>query len=78
MESHTDSRSPDDYNLALSDGRAKSTKEYIISQGIDSSRIESAIGYGETQLINNCGNETPCSEADHQLNRRSEFIITKM
>ncbi|WP_299184355.1 OmpA family protein [uncultured Aquimarina sp.] len=78
IESHTDSRSPDDYNLALSDRRAKSTREYIISQGINSSRIESAIGYGETQLINNCGNETPCSEADHQLNRRSEFIITKM
>ena len=78
IESHTDSRAPDEYNLALSDRRAKSTREYIISQGIAENRIESAIGYGETQLINNCSNDVPCSEANHQLNRRSEFIITKM
>ncbi|GAA4112358.1 hypothetical protein GCM10022393_10760 [Aquimarina addita] len=78
IESHTDSRSPEDYNLALSDRRAKSTKAYIVSQGIVSDRIESAIGYGETQLINTCSNNVPCSESNHQLNRRSEFIITKM
>lgn len=78
IESHTDSRSPDEYNLALSDRRAKSTKEYLVSQGIEAERIESALGYGETRLINNCTNDIPCSEADHQLNRRSEFIITKM
>ncbi|SHJ66491.1 OmpA family protein [Aquimarina spongiae] len=78
VESHTDSRSPDDYNLSLSDRRAKSTKAYLASQGINGDRIESAIGYGETQLINNCTNDIPCSEADHQLNRRSEFIITKI
>lgn len=78
IESHTDSRSPDEYNRALSDRRAKSTMKYIVSQGISANRIESAIGYGETQLINNCGNNVPCSEANHQLNRRSEFVITKM
>ncbi|WP_299312486.1 OmpA family protein [uncultured Aquimarina sp.] len=78
VESHTDARSPDNYNLSLSDRRAKSTKEYLVSQGISVERIESAIGYGEAQLINRCTNDVTCSEAEHQLNRRSEFIITKM
>lgn len=78
IESHTDSRANDDYNLQLSDQRAKATRDYLISQGVDAKRIESAIGYGETQLINNCANGVPCTEAQHQINRRSEFIITKM
>ncbi|WP_409416623.1 OmpA family protein [Flavobacterium sp. PS2] len=78
IESHTDSRANDQYNLELSDRRAKSTRDYIISQGIAPDRIESAIGYGETQLINNCSNGVSCTEAQHQINRRSEFIITKM
>lgn len=78
IESHTDSRADDQYNLELSDRRAKATRDYIISQGIAPERIESAIGYGETQLINNCSNGVPCTEAQHQMNRRSEFIITKM
>ncbi len=74
--SHTDSRGNDAYNLSLSDRRAKSTVAYIISQGIDASRI-SGDGYGEKQLVNNCGNDANCSEVDHQLNRRSEFIVIK-
>ena len=78
IESHTDVRNTDAYNLSLSDRRAKSTRDYIISQAIESNRIESAIGYGETQLINRCKNGVVCSEAEHQMNRRSEFIITKM
>lgn len=78
IESHTDSRNSHDYNLNLSDRRAKSTREYIISQGIDAKRIESANGFGESQLINNCADGVSCSEAEHQLNRRSEFIITKI
>ncbi|MRX68640.1 WD40-like Beta Propeller Repeat [Flavobacterium resistens] len=78
IESHTDSRADDQYNLDLSDRRAKATRDYIISQGIAPERIESAIGYGETQLVNNCSNGVPCTEAQHQMNRRSEFIITKM
>lgn len=78
IESHTDSRNSHDYNLSLSDRRAKSTREYIISQGIDAKRIESANGFGESQLINNCADGVSCSEAEHQLNRRSEFIIVKM
>ncbi|MDR7370491.1 OmpA family protein [Flavobacterium aquidurense] len=75
IESHTDSRGKDSYNLKLSDNRAKSTRDYIISQDIDASRIESAIGYGETRLINKCKNGVKCTEDEHLLNRRSDFII---
>ncbi|WP_035644974.1 OmpA family protein [Flavobacterium sp. ASV13] len=75
IESHTDSRGKDSYNLKLSDNRAKSTRDYIVSQGIDASRIESAKGYGETRLINKCKNGVKCTEEEHLLNRRSDFII---
>ncbi|OXA75583.1 Outer membrane protein OmpA [Flavobacterium aquidurense] len=75
IESHTDSRGKDSYNLKLSDNRAKSTRDYIVSQDIDPSRIESAIGYGESRLINKCKNGVKCTEDEHLLNRRSDFII---
>jgi len=75
IESHTDSRGKDAYNLKLSDNRAKSTRDYIVSQEIDASRIESAIGYGESRLINKCKNGVKCTEEEHLLNRRSDFII---
>lgn len=75
IESHTDSRGKDAYNLKLSDNRAKSTRDYILTQGIDASRIESAIGYGESRLINKCKNAVKCTEEEHVLNRRSDFII---
>ncbi|WP_369992764.1 OmpA family protein [Winogradskyella sp.] len=77
IESHTDSRGGDKYNMKLSDRRAKSTRDYIISRGIDASRIESAIGYGESQLLNKCANRVKCTEEEHQLNRRSYFYIVK-
>lgn len=72
--SHTDSREGDDYNLWLSARRAKRTVEYITAKGIASNRI-SGRGYGETQLINKCSNGVRCSRREHQLNRRSEFIV---
>jgi len=75
IESHTDSRGKDAYNLKLSDNRAKSTRDYIVSQDIDPSRIESAIGYGESRIINKCKNGVKCTEAEHLVNRRSDFII---
>ncbi|MGB5205518.1 MAG: OmpA family protein [Eudoraea sp.] len=78
IESHTDSRGKRAYNKYLSDKRAKSTREYLISQGISPDRIESAIGYGEERLLNECDGTVRCSSAKHQLNRRSEFIIVKM
>ena len=71
-KSHTDSRGPNSYNERLSDRRAKTTVQYVISKGIDASRI-SGIGKGESEPAVNCG--ANCSEEDHQLNRRSEFII---
>ena len=75
-ESHTDSRGEDSYNLKLSDRRAKSTAQYVISKGISSDRI-TGVGMGETQLINECSNGVKCSKEAHQANRRSEFIIVK-
>lgn len=75
IESHTDSRGSDRYNLKLSDRRAKSTREYLLSRGVAPERITSAIGYGETKLLNKCANGVPCTEEEHQLNRRSYFYI---
>ncbi|MEX6625618.1 OmpA family protein [Tenacibaculum salmonis] len=75
IESHTDSRGDDNYNETLSDKRAKSTRDYILSRGIEFSRIESAIGFGEKQLVNKCINNAICTEEEHQKNRRSKFII---
>ncbi|MDC0096908.1 OmpA family protein [bacterium] len=69
---HTDSRATDAYNLRLSEARAQSTVQYIISKGINAKRI-SGKGYGESQPKVSCGDT--CSEAEHQLNRRSEFTI---
>ncbi|UII77611.1 OmpA family protein [Flagellimonas sp. HMM57] len=78
IESHTDARGNRSYNKYLSDKRAKATKAYIVSQGIDASRIESAIGYGEEKLLNGCEDGTPCAASEHRQNRRSEFIIVEM
>lgn len=79
IESHTDSRGTKQYNRILSDNRAKSTRDYIISRGIAAERIESAIGYGEDRLLNKCNdaNQRKCSEEEHQKNRRSYFYIVK-
>ncbi|WP_426484746.1 OmpA family protein [Flavobacterium sp. 2] len=74
VNSHTDSRGRDEFNMKLSENRAKSTVDYIVAHGIDASRV-SGKGYGETRLINRCSNGVNCTEAEHQLNRRSEFII---
>lgn len=75
IESHTDARGTDSYNLQLSDNRAKSTMEYLISKGISPYRIESATGFGETRPKNKCTNGIKCSEEDHYVNRRSDFVI---
>ncbi|WP_408024384.1 OmpA family protein [Tenacibaculum sediminilitoris] len=79
IESHTDSRGKRAYNKFLSDKRAKATRNYIISRGIRANRIESALGYGEEQLLNDCNdaNQRKCTEEEHQKNRRSYFYITK-
>lgn len=75
IEAHTDSRGSDRYNMKLSDRRAKSTRDYLLSRDIAPERIESAIGYGESQLVNECSNGVKCTKEQHQENRRSKFII---
>ena len=74
IESHTDSRGDDKYNEALSERRAQSTRNWLIAKGIDADRL-TAKGYGEYRLVNKCSNGVPCSVEEHQLNRRSMFII---
>ena len=74
LGSHADSRGSDAYNLDLSQRRADAAVEYIVTQGIDKSRIESK-GYGETVLVNECSNDVKCSDEAHGKNRRTEFII---
>lgn len=74
VNSHTDSRGKDSYNLWLSQKRAESTVNYMVAKGIDSSRLQGE-GFGETKLVNQCANGIKCSKEDHELNRRSEFII---
>lgn len=76
IKSHTDSRNSARYNQLLSDKRAKATCDWLVSKGIDKKRL-SAKGYGESQLINYCSDGFDCSEEEHQVNRRSEFIIKK-
>ena len=74
VRSHTDNRGSDAYNLRLSDRRAKSTVQYVISKGIKADRIKGK-GYGESTPKVNC--KEKCTEAEHQINRRSEFMIVK-
>ena len=71
MSAHTDSRGSDEYNFRLSDNRARSVMEYILSKGIDPSRITSK-GYGETLPV-----ATNDTDDGRQLNRRVEFKILK-
>lgn len=72
--SHTDVRASDAYNNVLSEKRAASTRRYFISKGIESERV-TAKGYGETRPIVRCVPEDACDEEQHELNRRSEFVI---
>ena len=77
VRSHTDSRGNDSYNKALSERRAQSTMDYIVSVGgISRTRITGR-GYGESSLINNCTNGVKCADNVHEQNRRSEFIVVK-
>ncbi|UPZ17971.1 OmpA family protein [Flavobacterium humidisoli] len=74
VNSYTDSRGRDDLNMKLSENRAESTVDYLVAHGINKERLKGK-GYGETRLINNCFNNVMCSKGQHQLNRRSEFIV---
>lgn len=76
LSSHTDSRSSDEFNLNLSKKRAQFAVDYMAAKGIDKKRLK-AIGYGETKLLNKCGNNVECTDDEHKINRRSEFKISE-
>jgi outer membrane protein OmpA-like peptidoglycan-associated protein len=75
ISAHTDSRASYEYNIQLSNNRARSVYDYLLSRGIKADRLTWR-GYGETQLKNDCADGVPCSEAQHQRNRRVEFKVT--
>lgn len=72
--SHTDSRGSNSYNYRLSQRRAESVVRWLKEKGVDGKRMRPK-GYGETMNVNNCVNNVPCSEEEHQWNRRTEFKI---
>jgi len=74
IQSHSDSRGTNGYNQNLSNRRAQSVVNYIINAGIDKGRLQSK-GFGESQPVNNCVDGVECTEAQHQKNRRTEFIV---
>ena len=74
VKAHTDSRGSDQYNLNLSDRRARATVQYVLSKGIAKARIAGK-GYGESEPKVDCREN--CTEEDHAKNRRSEFLIVK-
>ena len=76
INSHTDSRGTDEYNIKLSNLRSAVMKQWIVARGIDEARI-TANGYGESKLMNDCADGVKCKEEEHAKNRRSEFLITK-
>ncbi|HQD12108.1 MAG TPA: OmpA family protein, partial [Chitinophagales bacterium] len=74
IASHTDARAPYDYNIKLSQRRAQSVVDWLLSRGIDKKRLV-AKGYGETKPRNNCTDNVECTEFEHQRNRRTEFSV---
>lgn len=74
LSSHTDSRGSDAYNMGLSQRRARAAVTYLVSRGIAEDRMV-AKGYGETRLVNDCGNGVSCSREKHQANRRTEVTV---
>ena len=72
--SHTDARGSKHYNQRLSQRRAEAVVRWLTDKGIDRSRLM-ARGYGETANVNNCIDYVPCSEREHQMNRRTEFKV---
>lgn len=74
LGAHTDNRASDLYNLHLSHQRAAATLEYLVENGIDRKRLKSK-GYGERVPLVDCGDK--CSDEEHSINRRCEFIILK-
>lgn len=74
LSSHTDSRGVSTYNQKLSQKRAESAKNWLVSRGISPERIK-AVGYGEEMILNRCTNGVRCTDDEHRINRRTEFKI---
>ena len=74
LTSHTDSRASSNYNIRLSKNRSKAVSGYLASRQIPESRI-TLYHSGEKKLVNDCDDNKPCSEENHQLNRRTEFRL---
>lgn len=77
LNAHTDSRGSAASNMDLSERRAKSVADYLVGKGINRSRLVTR-GYGESQLKNRCADGVNCSEAEHRVNRRTEFRVMNM
>jgi outer membrane protein OmpA-like peptidoglycan-associated protein len=77
ITSHTDSRGASKYNDWLSEKRVQSTKDYLISKGINTSKLTTE-SFGETQLLNECSDGVYCPEEKHRVNRRSEFLVLEL
>ncbi len=75
IRSHTDAKGSATYNLELSQKRARSVYDYLISKGIDRSRLTFK-GYGEMMIMNRCKDGIRCSDEEHAMNRRTDFKIT--
>ncbi len=78
INGYADSRGSEAYNIGLSQRRANAVKAYLLQNGISSHRIQKTKGFGETNLVNNCSDGVECSEAEHQLNRRTEFEVINL
>ena len=77
VRSHTDSRNSEEESMKLSIQRSFVILNWLVANGIDSNRLI-AKGFGKSQLINRCSDGVPCSEEQHQENRRSEFVISEI
>jgi outer membrane protein OmpA-like peptidoglycan-associated protein/tetratricopeptide (TPR) repeat protein len=75
VQSHTDATAGDEYNMELSQKRANTVVDYIVSKGIDKSRL-TAKGFGESQILNRCANGVDCSDEEHRQNRRTVFKLS--
>lgn len=76
LSSHTDSKSSDQFNNALSQKRAKTAVDYMIAKGISKTRLK-AVGFGESKLLNKCKDGVECTDEEHAKNRRTEFKIVE-
>jgi len=78
LEAHTDPSGSHRYNDQLSERRAKSTYDYLITNGVLKKHIISYKGFGKRMLINNCTGREDCTPEELELNRRTEFPIIKI